>query len=572
MTLLEPTSPPEDDLDDQQSELLSALSALGGSAGNGSLRQLLGWPEDVYEAVKTPLVSSGFLVPGRGRGGSIAIAGLRIARKSKIEPRKMMEKAIEAMHRSVPEIRSDTKPSPKVGAVLVRPDGSIKETAARGELREGNHAEYTLLERKCIGEKIDDCVLFATLEPCLNRNHPKRGCARHIVNSRIKEVWVGIEDDNPAVSGKGIEYLKRHGVTVHMFDRDLQKVILKANEAFFEWARKPNAEPEPEQPIKLSKYEDTINSVIREDLSSDALELYRTRANISPAINTDSFDRLLQQQGLLIGDANEAKPSGFGLLLFGINPRNAMPQAGLLARAELADGNSSRMEFGQAMVLIPDQLEEWLNKVLPSTLDRSRMERRETVDLPFEMIREAVLNALIHRDYDLEKEKCQLVVNTDVITITSPGPPISPITLEQMNSFSAPMKSRNPVLHYVFSRMGMAEEQGYGLTSLKTEAQRIGLPLPTYSLEGDSLMLKIYRNKAAAISALDKDLVGSLSKAEQLGWEWLTTREEITSSEYAQAQGIPSRTAQNHLKRFTDLNLLKKIASGPTTSYQIIRS
>ena len=158
-----------------------------------------------------------------------------MATKKKLDPRKMMEKAIEVMQQSVPEQRTDGKPSPLVGAVLVRPDGSV-ETAARGELREGNHAEFTLLERKCVGEKLDGCVLFATLEPCLNRNHPKSGCARHIVSARIKEVYVGIEDDNPAVARKGIEHLQRRGITVHMFDRDLQEVILTENKTFFEWA------------------------------------------------------------------------------------------------------------------------------------------------------------------------------------------------------------------------------------------------------------------------------------------------------------------------------------------------
>lgn len=83
------------------------------------------------------------------------------------------------------------------------------------------------------------------------------------------------------------------------------------------------------------------------------------------------------------------------------------------------------------------------------------MERREQVDLPFEVIREAVVNALIHRDYDIAGQKCQLVVNADTITIKSPGGPISPITLDQMRSFTAPMKSRNPVLHFVFARMGI---------------------------------------------------------------------------------------------------------------------
>jgi hypothetical protein len=70
-----------------------------------------------------------------------------MAAKSKFNPRKLMEKAIEVMRSSVAEKRTDGKPNPLVGAVLVRSDGSI-ETSARGELREGNHAEFTLLERK----------------------------------------------------------------------------------------------------------------------------------------------------------------------------------------------------------------------------------------------------------------------------------------------------------------------------------------------------------------------------------------------------------------------------------------
>ena len=129
--------------------------------------------------------------------------------KPKFDPRKMMEKAIDVMRQSVPEHRPDGSPSPLVGAVLLKPDGTMV-SAARGELREGNHAEFTLLERKCVNESLDGSILFATLEPCLTRNHPKRGCAKHIVSARIKEVYVGIEDDNPTVAGKGIEHLRRN--------------------------------------------------------------------------------------------------------------------------------------------------------------------------------------------------------------------------------------------------------------------------------------------------------------------------------------------------------------------------
>jgi ATP-dependent DNA helicase RecG len=491
-------------------------------------------------------------------------------RSHSTDSRRMMERAVEVMRQSVPERRADGSPSPKVGAVLVRPDGS-EVTAARGELREGNHAEYILLERKCLGERLDGSVLFTTLEPCLDRNQPKRGCARHIVSARIREVYVGVEDDNPAVAGKGIEHLRRAGATVRMFDRDLQEVILAENQAFFEWARRQLPKP-ADVPIRLSVYEDPVGAVELDDLSLDALNRYRTAQGVESAADSPEFHRLLRQQGLLIEQDGVTRPSGFGLLLFGKRPRNAVPQAGLLARADLPDGTSARREFGEALVLIPRLLEDWLRTVLPSTIDRSRMERKERVDLPFEMIREAVVNALIHRNYDLSGEKCQLVVDAETIRVKSPGGPVPPITLEQLNSFSAPMKSRNPQLHYVFARMGLAEEQGFGLTmTLKRDAEKLGLPLPSYSMEGDYLVLTLYRSIAAAKSSLSSEMKAQLTKAELAAWEWFSTKDRVTTADYQEALGLPNRTAKNHISKFVELGLLRRQGAGPATFYEVVR-
>ncbi|MBU0878285.1 MAG: hypothetical protein KJ569_03875 [Candidatus Omnitrophica bacterium] len=66
---------------------------------------------------------------------------------TKHDIRKFMELAIEVMRQSVFEPRPDGKITPKVGVVLVKKDGTV-ETAYRGELRHGDHAEFTLLERK----------------------------------------------------------------------------------------------------------------------------------------------------------------------------------------------------------------------------------------------------------------------------------------------------------------------------------------------------------------------------------------------------------------------------------------
>jgi hypothetical protein len=74
---------PEDALEDEpqddlQEEFLGALGALGGSAGNGRLREVLEWEEATFDGVKAQLLSRGLIVPGRGRGGSVVLAAGRV--------------------------------------------------------------------------------------------------------------------------------------------------------------------------------------------------------------------------------------------------------------------------------------------------------------------------------------------------------------------------------------------------------------------------------------------------------------------------------------------------------------
>jgi ATP-dependent DNA helicase RecG len=306
------------------------------------------------------------------------------------------------------------------------------------------------------------------------------------------------------------------------------------------------------------------------DFSDEALALYRERAKIAEVVGSDEFNRRLLQQGLLKEEKGRLLPTGFGILLFGKEPRRAMRQAGLLAAIHYPNGEQERKEFDEPAVMIPDLLEKWLKDKLPNVVDRSKMRREERPALPFEMVREAVVNALIHRDYDIEGGKCQVVVTEDTVTVRSPGKPPPPITLEQLQSFTAPMLSRNPGLHFVFARMGMAEEQGLGIGSLRDRAKELGLPLPRYTWDAPYLVLNLYRSTEAAAKTLDQEILKSLSKSEQKGWQWLVTQRTIAAQEYADAMNIPKRTAQNHLKHFTELGLIKLTGSGPATRYEVV--
>ncbi len=494
-----------------------------------------------------------------------------MAAKTKLDPRKMMEMAIEMMRKSISEGRPDGKKSPAVGAVLLKPDGSI-ETAYRGELRDGDHAEFTLLERKNRASRLDGAILFATLEPCAPgaRNHPKLSCAERIVLARIKEVWVGVEDPDPAVDRKGIKYLQDNGIKVHMFDRDLQSIIEKENKAFIAQAvERAAAEKKKLKTTPLSSFENQISTASMKDFSLDWLGKYRKATKISDPIDSEAFRQRLMHQGILRLAGKKLVPTGYGVLLFGKTPRDMMPQAGLLGTIHYPNGKDETRDFEGPLVSVPSELEKWLKDKLPNTIDRSQMVRRQSVDLPFEMIREAVVNALVHRNYEITGAKCQLIISENTVVVKSPGKPIDPITLEQLQSFNAPMLSRNPLLHYVFARMKMAEERGFGLESIKARASDLGLPLPKYSWVNPYLQLELYRNSAGAVESLAPQMLASLSKAERAGWQWVVTKEAVVAIEYAAMVKVPKRTALNHLKHFTELGLLVRMGSGPTTQYKV---
>ena len=106
---------------------------------------------------------------------------------------------------------------------------------------------------------------------------------------------------------------------------------------------------------------------------------------------------------------------------------------------------------------------------------------------------------------------------------------------------------------------------------MKTRAAAAGLPLPRYVWEAPYLVLTLYRSPAAAVRGLVDEVSEGLTKAERAGWEWLATKDTVTTADYQAAMNLPNRTAKNHLRKLTGLGLLKKAGAGRATYYVVVR-
>jgi ATP-dependent DNA helicase RecG len=140
-----------------------------------------------------------------------------------------------------------------------------------------------------------------------------------------------------------------------------------------------------------------------------------------------------------------------------------------------------------------------------------------------------------------------------------------------MQSFTAPMLSRNPELHFVFARMGMAEEQGLGLGSLRDRAKELELPLPKYTWDAPYIVLQLYRTRESATRELKDDIVRRLNTDEKATWQFAVSRGTVTSAEVMKHLGFDERKAQRMLRKLLDEKLLRRIGKGPATRYEVLR-
>ena len=196
-----------------------------------------------------------------------------------------------------------------------------------------------------------------------------------------------------------------------------------------------------------------------------------------PVNDTDGFERLLFNLELVTTAAGYTSATVDGLLLFGENLDRFLPQSGIRAicyqgpepdYAVRADedirGPLTPLGGSSDLMVEPGVVDRVWDFVRRNTASSARLEgaqRHERWEYPEEVLREVLVNALVHRDYSIAGTDVMLSIFSDRLEIQSPGRLPNTVTVEGMRS--GMRYARNQTLVNVMRDYGYVDARGMGI-------------------------------------------------------------------------------------------------------------
>lgn len=278
-------------------------------------------------------------------------------------------------------------------------------------------------------------------------------------------------------------------------------------------------------------------------------------------LNTEvSVREALEKLGLL----REGKLTNAAILLFGKYPQKIFSQAE--TRCARFKGTKP-LEFIDMKVFagnIIDQREDALEFVKEHIKMEAKIvetERIERWEYPIEAIREAITNAICHRDYGI-KSNVQVRIFDDRIEIWGCGLLPKPLTLEDLKKEHKSIL-RNPLIGKCFFLIKFIEEWGTGTNRIIEWCLKHGLPEPIFEEASGSLVVTLRKYRIS-----DEDLK-KLNERQRKAAEYLKIHRTISRSQYTKLTNSSERTAFRDLEELLEKNIVVRKGRGKKTCYEL---
>jgi ATP-dependent DNA helicase RecG len=283
-------------------------------------------------------------------------------------------------------------------------------------------------------------------------------------------------------------------------------------------------------------------------------------------------EQLLAQVGCAVEEQGRLRPTLTGVLFFGRDPQQFYPS---FTVTFLHFAGTSTTQTGTDAPLYLDNRE--FRGTLPAMIDGARAAiydrlskqarmngfvRQDVADYPELAYREAIVNAVGHRDYALEGRFVQVRLFADRLEVQSPGGLGGHLTVENM---VYEQYTRNPHVMRLLEHHGYVEKRGLGVDRMIHAMSSANLPPPAFEDRGTSFWVTL-KAGSPLLPLPDLSRLG-LSERQARAVYYIRAHGRITNREYQIEFDVSERTALYDLQGLVDAGLVLPLSSGRGRHY-----
>ena len=340
------------------------------------------------------------------------------------------------------------------------------------------------------------------------------------------------------------------------------------------------ASPEHIQQLELQRLNISFDALANYQYPLEKLDLPVLEAAFKAADKTLTLEKMLNLK--LVIEEQGQRYASHGLLILLGQYEHVMTQC-----ARFKGTNMSvfldRKEYTGDLFSQIEQAEIFIKNHLSLRAEIRGLKRYDFLEIPENAIREALINAYVHRDYSNFGRNIKVAVYDDLVNIVSPGG--LPNGLTEADLLQGRSEIRNRVLARVFRELGYIEHWGSGLQRIKQMCEAENLATPEFLETNDFFDVKLYRPvielEGGAIGGAIHHLSGAI---EGLGGaieaSQLTERQQeilvliqrnpkVSYRSLAEQLGINQSALQKHLNHLKDAGWLERV--GGTRGHWVIK-
>lgn len=257
--------------------------------------------------------------------------------------------------------------------------------------------------------------------------------------------------------------------------------------------------------------------------------------------------------GLMVSHGGREVPSRGAMLLFGKDRRRFFPDAIIRCARFQGRGTERFLDQSEVDEHLPRAVETaiaFIERHTRQSAEIGRVRRMDFSEYPFQAVREAVINAVVHTDYTLGGMDIKVAIFDDRLEITNPG--FLPFGLTLEAALSGVSRLRNRVIGRVFRELKLIEQWGSGMGRMIAACKEQGVRPPRFEEIGASFRVTLFSGPVAEREA--PDWLAPLTKH-------LSIHQAITTKEASELWQTSDRTARTRLRNLVEKGMLAEVGT-----------